>query len=402
MKNIEIAIIGAGPAGLSAAMELSKLGHKDIIVFDRENEAGGTPRHCGHLGFGMFEFKRVLSGPNYAKRLAKNAQEQNIEIKLKSTLIKIDKNILTFSTPAGIQQYNAKKVILALGARETPRPSHLVSGTRSPNIITTGAFQRFVYMQKTKPFKKAIIIGSEVVSFSALMTARHADIKIEAMLEENENINSYGIFKYLTKLILGTPVKTGIKILSIEGKDKNIEGIRISKDGVEEFIECDGVIFSGDFTPESAIMQTSFDTFNHTNNSLHVTQNFQTYNEDFFVVGNALRGALAGYKCYFEGKSVAQSVHQALSENENPKYIEIHADENIQWYSPSLIDTNALKKSLTTLRLKKNVKGVLKVLQNDAVVFEKEINGSSYKSIDIPWINGLDLKSTDNLKITFS
>lgn len=402
MKNIEIAIIGAGPAGLSAAMELSKLGHKDMIVFDREDEAGGTPRHCGHLGFGIFEFKRVLSGPNYAKKLAYNAQKQNIEIKLKSTLIKIEKNNLTFSTPEGIEKYNAKKVILALGAREIPRPSHLVSGTRSPNIITTGALQRFVYMQETKPFKKAVIIGSEVVSFSAIMTARHAGIKIEAMLEESETINSYGIFKCLTKAILGIPVKTGIKILSIEGKDKNVEGIRISKNGHEEFIECDGIIFSGDFTPESAIMQTSFDNFNYTNNSLHVTQNFQTYNEDFFVAGNVLRGALAGYKCYFEGKSVAQHVHQVLKENESPNYIEIKADEHIQWYSPSLIDMNSLKKSLTTLRIKHNSKGTLKVLHNDKIVFEKELDSSSYKSIDIPWINGLDLKSTDNLKITFS
>jgi len=308
---------------------------------------------------------------------------------------------LTFSTPKGMQVYNAKKIILALGAREVPRPSHLISGIRSPNIITTGALQRFVYMQKAKPFKKAVIVGTEVVSFSALMTAKHAGIKIEAMLDESKTINSYGIFKCLTNYILRIPVKTGIKIIAIEGKDKNVEGVRISKDGKEEFIKCDGVIFSGTFTPQSAIMQTSFDKFNHTNNSLHVTQNFQTYNEDFFVVGNALRGALAGYKCYFEGKSVAQHVHKALVEDEKPNYIEIQADEHIQWYSPSLIDMNSLKKSLTSLRLKHNSKGILKVIHNDKIVFEKEIDGSSYKSIEIPWINGLDLKSTDNLEIKF-
>jgi len=67
INNISIAIIGAGPAGLSAALELKKLGFDDLIVFEREDEASGTPRHCRHLGFGIFEFKRVLSGPAYAK-----------------------------------------------------------------------------------------------------------------------------------------------------------------------------------------------------------------------------------------------------------------------------------------------------------------------------------------------
>ncbi len=182
--DIEIAIIGAGPAGIAAAIELSKLGHRDLIVFEREDEAGGTPRHCGHLGFGIFEFQRLLSGPDYSRKLAKKANDYQINIQLLSTLTKINDDVLVFSTPDGIKLYRAKRTILALGAREIPRPSQLVSGTRSPNIITTGALQRFVYLQKRAPFKKAVIVGSEIVSFSALMTARHAGIEVVAIIEK--------------------------------------------------------------------------------------------------------------------------------------------------------------------------------------------------------------------------
>jgi len=402
MRNIEIAIIGAGPAGLASAIELSKLGHKDIIVFDREDEAGGTPRHCDHLGFGIFEFKRILNGPKYSKRLVNNAQKRKIVIKLSNTLIKIEQNILTFSTPNGIEKYNAKKIILALGAREVPRPSRFISGIRSPNIITTGALQRFTYMQKIKPFKKAVIIGSEAVSFSALMTSKHAGIEIVAILEEDKNIHSFSILKCLSKYILRIPVKTDIKIIAIEGKNKIIKGVKISKNGNEEFLECDGVIFSGEFTPESAIMQTSFDTFNYINNSLHVTQNFQTLYKNFYVVGNALRGALAAYKCYFEGKSAAKDIHQSLISEKTKQYIKIEVNKNIQWYSPSLIDLNAIKSVLTTIRVKKNQKGTIKITHNEKLVFEKDIEAYSYKDINIPWINGLNLKSNDNLKIEFN
>jgi len=402
MKNIEIAIIGAGPSGLAAAIELSNKGHKDIIVFDREDEAGGTPRHCGHLGFGIFEFKRIFSGPNYAKKLVSKSKGAGVKINLKSTLIKVDKNILTFSTPNGLEKYNAKKIIFALGARETARPSLLVSGTRSPNIITTGALQRFVYMEKRVPFKKVVIIGSEDVSFSALMTCRHAGIHVEAILEEDKSINCFSILKLISKYIFNIPVKTGIKIIEIKGKDKKISGTSISKNEKEEFIECDGVIFSGNFTPESAILQTSFKEFNYKNNSLHVTQNFQTKNKDIFVVGNALRGALAAYKCYFEGKNVAKYVHDSLKEEEKLVTVPIEADDNIEWCSPSLVDLNALKKSLTSFKVKRNGTGVLKVLHNDEKLLEQTIDAYTYKSIDMPWIDGLKLKKGDKIKIEFN
>ena len=139
MNKVQIAIIRAGPAGLSTAIELSKMGYKDIIVFEREDEAGGTPRHCGHLGFGIFEFYRLLSGPDYAKRLAQLANDANISIKLKHTLIDIAKDILTFSTIEGLTKYSSSKTVLALGARETPRAARFVSGIRSSNIMTTAA-----------------------------------------------------------------------------------------------------------------------------------------------------------------------------------------------------------------------------------------------------------------------
>ncbi len=401
MNNVQIAIIGAGPAGISAALELKKLGYSDLIVFEREDEAGGTPRHCGHLGFGMFEFKRILSGPDYAKKLANLASQNGINIQLKSTLTKIEDGVLTFSTPEGVKQYKPTCTLFALGARETPRSDRLVSGTRSPNIITTGTLQRFAYLQKIKPFDRAVIIGSEIVSFSAIMSAKHAGIKIEAIIEEKDEIDSFCIIKYMVKYLLKIPVLTNTKLKNINGEDKKVTSVSVSSDESEKEIPCDGVIFTGQFIPESSIMQKSFDDFNLSNNSLYISQNFQAKNDSFFVAGNALRGALAAFKCYFEGKKVAKSIHDFIRFKHESELIKIEADENISWYYPSMIDLKSpTKQHLTALRLKKRAKGAIKVLLNGRMIYKKNIHAFPFMSINIPW-KDIELKPKDVIKLEF-
>ena len=401
MNKVQIAIVGAGPAGLSLAIELSDMGYSDIIVFDREDEGGGTPRHCGHLGFGIFEFYRLLSGPSYAKKLVEIATEKNIKIELKHTLFDIKNNTLSFSTPDGIEKYVAQKTILALGARETPRPPRFISGTRSPNIITTGALQRFVYMHETAPFKNAVIVGSEVVSFSALMSAKHAGINIKAIIEEDKDLNAFSILKPLCELFLRTPVKVGYEIKSIDGVNKQIQSVTLSKDGIDEVIECDGVIFSGKFTPESSVLKESFKDFNYTNNSVFVSQTFQTTNKNFFAVGNVLRGALTAFKCYFEGKRLARFVDDALKDEKlKPLHVKIECDENIQWYSPSTLDLNYPSKILTNLRVNKKATGNISVLVNGVEVYSKTVNATTYKNIKIPRLD-YPIGKNDKVEIKF-
>ena len=398
--DIDIAIIGAGPSGIAAAIELSKLGYKNLIVFEREDEAGGTPRHCGHLGFGMFEFGQILTGPSYAKKLRKKAKDNDINIYLGATLVKIDNDILLFSTPEGMKQYRAKRTLLAMGARETPRPERLISGIRSPNIITTGALQRFTYLEQRRPFSEAVIVGSEIVSFSAMMTARHANIKIVAIIEEENEINSHVVLKYLAKYIFKIPIYTNTKIMSINGENKEIRSLTVLKDGQEETILCNGIVFTGHFTPESSILKKSFDDFNLCNNSVYISQNFQTSKLQYFASGNVLRGALTAFKCYFEGKKVAKYIDNSLKQKKNPTFLKIDADKNIDWYYPSLVDMSSPRRYLTKVRLVSRKKGLLKVLLNGKEVQRQNISPLPYfmTKIDCPNIN---LKETDNIRIIF-
>jgi len=400
MNNIDIAIIGAGPAGISSAIELSKLGYKNIIVFEREDEVGGVPRHCGHLGFGMLEFNQLLSGPAYAKKLAKSANDLNIQIELNSTLTNIKDEVLTFSTPKGVCQYKAKRTIFALGARELPRSTRLISGIRSSNILTTGSLQRFIYLNKQIPFKKAVIIGSDIVSFSALMSAKNAGIEVDTIIETKKDIDTYSVVKFATETFLQKEVLTDVKIINIEGSSGVVDGITIELNGIKRTIECDGIIFSGEFTPESSILQEYFDTFNHINNSAFITNNYQTQNKNFFLAGNVIRGALAAFKCFKEGKKVAHAVDKSLKNNNEIQTINLTISKNIKWYQPSIIDIDLPSDILTTLRVKSKASGILKVIVNDKEIWRSEVTLYPFVSFDID-LSNITFKISDKVHIDF-
>src|SRR5690554_351887 len=79
-SEVDVLVIGAGPAGLAAATELA--GHCKVLVIDRESAAGGIPRHCGHYPFGVGEFRRLMKGPDYARALVARAEAAGVPIAL--------------------------------------------------------------------------------------------------------------------------------------------------------------------------------------------------------------------------------------------------------------------------------------------------------------------------------
>src|SRR6266404_1390503 len=72
--DADVVIVGGGPAGLAAAIELRRRGIERVVVLEREPEAGGIPRHTDHLGFGVRDLRRLLSGPVYAARYVRLAR----------------------------------------------------------------------------------------------------------------------------------------------------------------------------------------------------------------------------------------------------------------------------------------------------------------------------------------
>lgn len=299
-QNCDVAIIGSGPAGLSAAITLKRAGIDKIIVIEREAEAGGIPRHCGHIAFGFKKYKRILTGPQYAKNNVTEATGLNIDIRLKTTVTALGKGgKLSLVSSDGIYEIHAKRVLIATGTREKPRSARFVSGDRALGIYNTGALQGMVYLKNKIPFKRPIIVGTEIVSFSALLTCRKGGINPVAMIEENSKPSvrwpiHYGALVFGTKLFLET------KIHKIIG-NKRVESVILENgQGKQKTIDCDGVLFTGQFTPESSLIQMSHIEFHEETLSPKVNTFGCCSDPAYYAAGNLRQlNATEGRNPYF-------------------------------------------------------------------------------------------------------
>jgi NADPH-dependent 2,4-dienoyl-CoA reductase/sulfur reductase-like enzyme len=311
----DVVIIGGGPAGLAAAAELKRLGIGDVVVIEREQYAGGVPRHCGHLGFGWSEFRRMLAGPAYARRLV--AAAEGVDLRTGTTALNLEQQRLErparvrVLTPVEIQVLEAQRVLLALGTRETPRAARLISGTRPWGVFTTGALQQLVYLAGFKPCTRAVIVGTELVSFSNLLTMRHAGIRPLAMLEESAQVVAPRAGGWIARAAFGTRILTRTRVIAVRGETR-VSGVDIERDGKCETIECDGVVFSGRFVPETAIVKTSHLVLDPSTGGPVVDQYGRCSDPAYFAAGNLLRPVEASWTAWSEGRDVARAIAASL------------------------------------------------------------------------------------------
>ena len=187
MPDGPVAIVGGGPAGLAAAIELRRRGAGEVVVIERETDAGGIPRHARHQGFGARDLRRPLSGPAYARRYAEMARAAGVEV-LTETMAtgwaSGPEPALELTSPRGRSVLAPAAVVLATGCRERPRAARLVPGDRPGGVMTTGMLQQLVYLEGRPAGGRALIVGAEHVSFSAILTLAHGGARAVALTTE--------------------------------------------------------------------------------------------------------------------------------------------------------------------------------------------------------------------------
>jgi glycerol-3-phosphate dehydrogenase len=356
-KTYDVLIVGAGPAGLAAALELNKLGINDIFVAEREPEPGGIPRMCGHIGFGIPDLHRVMTGPAYARRYREMADRDGIKIHTSTTITGWNDTQsngrelyrLNFTSPAGPGSIEAKSVLLATGVRERPRSARLVPGDRPQGIFTTGSLQRFVYEHELSVGKRAVIIGAERVSLSVVLTLLHAGVRAASMITELPHHQLYlPIFlpaKVLfADLLARTQILTNQRVTNILGRQR-VEGIEITdlNSGKTRLIDCDTVVFTGDWIPENELARRADVKTAQPGSGPQVDSHFRTSQPGIFAAGNLLRGVETADWAALEGRSAARSMARFLENAEwNGSRIEILAEPPLDWICPSVISPDAL------------------------------------------------------------
>jgi thioredoxin reductase len=311
--STDVAIIGGGPAGIGAALELRRRGVSRVMMLDRESTAGGTPRHCGHPSFGWREFGRILRGPAYARRLAEAASAAGAEIRMRHSVVGMGKaGQLHVARPDGEVSIQAKRVIIATGARETPLAARLISGDRLVGCLTTGTLQSCFYLYGLVPFRRPVILGTEIVTLSALLTCRSAKLQPAAVIETNTRPTIRLPWHSLAR-IMGIPTYIGAEILDIRGSGR-VESVTIQlADGSVREIACDGVLCTGRFVPEIGIFTNSDLAIDPGSGGPLIDQFGRCSGPSYFAAGNVLRPVETAGWSYDEGRRIGGFVADDLA-----------------------------------------------------------------------------------------
>ena len=145
MTRVDALVIGAGPAGLAAALSLKKSGIREVLVVEREENPGGILLQCIHNGFGVHRFKEELTGPEYAERYLELAAAGGVDILTHSSVLDIisgndtgdeKKRVVILSEDKGLLTIEAGAIILAMGCRERNRGNISIPGSRPSGIMT--------------------------------------------------------------------------------------------------------------------------------------------------------------------------------------------------------------------------------------------------------------------------
>lgn len=227
VKEVEVLIIGGGPAGLSAAIELGKRGVKTLIVDDKDR-LGGKLVLQTHKFFGSVEDSHAgTRGFEIANILEKElATYDSIEVWLNSTAIAVfsDKIVGVVGPERQYRRIRPQKLLVAAGAREKMLS---FPGNTLPGVYGAGAFQTLVNRDLVKSSSQVLIVGGGNVGLIAGYHAIQAGIDVVALVEALPRVGGYKVHADKLKR-LGVPIFTGHTVISAKGSNR-VESATIAR-----------------------------------------------------------------------------------------------------------------------------------------------------------------------------
>jgi thioredoxin reductase len=296
-SHIDLAIIGAGPAGLAAAVEAKRLGIKDLVVFERDERPGGILKQCIHAGFGLEKFSEELTGPEYANRYMRMAEAWGVDISLDTTVLEIDKDrtLTVVSEQGGLRQYDCRSVVLAMGCRERPRGALGIPGTRPAGVFTAGHAQRLINVEGYMPGRTVVILGSGDIGLimARRLTLEGAQVKAVAEILPYAS----GLVRNVVQCLhdFGIPLLLRHTVAEIHG-DNRVEGVTLVQvdeqwspvEGTEQRVACDTLLLSVGLIPENELSKAAGVTIDPKTGGAYVNDYFETDVEGLFSCGNVL------------------------------------------------------------------------------------------------------------------
>ena len=294
----DVAIIGAGPAGLSAAVAAKKEGAERVLLIERDESVGGILQQCIHPGFGLTYFKEELTGPEYAGRFEDEAEKLGAEVLLNSMVLEVvpeEKAVYCVNSRYGMTRVRAGSIVLAMGCREKTRAGIQIPGTRPAGVYTAGAAQRLINRQNAMVGREVVILGSGDIG---MIMARRMSLEgahVKAVVEIMDFLAGLTRNKVQCLDDFDIPLKLSHTVTRIVGNER-VEGVYVAAvdenkkpiPETEEFISCDTLLLSVGLLPENELTRQAGIEMNPVTNGPSVNQYMQTSAPGIFACGNVV------------------------------------------------------------------------------------------------------------------
>jgi thioredoxin reductase len=345
--SADVVIVGGGPAGLTAAAHLRRAGVGSVVVLEREEQAGGIPRHSAHTGYGVRDRRRLMTGPQYARILVEEALDLRVDVRTSSMATDwAGDRSLFVTSPQGRLRFDARVVILATGARERPRSARMVAGDRPSGVLTTGLLQNLVHLRHETAGgaigTRAVVVGAELVSWSAVLTLREAGCATVLMTTTYARPDSYGAFALAGRTALRVPVSVSTSVVRIIGRER-VEAVELQRNdtGARRLVACDTVVFTGDWIPDNELARMRGLVMDRHYLGPVVDTALRTSADGVFAAGNLLHPVDTADVAALDGRHAADQVLARLQAGDTEESwrpaapaVRLVAGDGFAWVSP--------------------------------------------------------------------
>lgn len=301
MIKHNLVIIGGGPAGLAAAYGAYQAGERDILIVERDDILGGILNQCIHNGFGLTRFKEELSGPEYAARYEEMVASTSVEVRINTMALDIsnEKVVTIMSSQHGLEQIQAKAVILAMGCRERSRGAISIPGDRVAGIYTAGAAQKYCNIDGYLVGKRVVILGSGDIGLimARRMTLEGAKVLADVEICPYSNGLNRNIVQCLKDYDIPLYLSHTVTNVIADEKHRRVKQVVISKvdekknpiPGTEITFDCDTLLLSVGLIPENELSKNAGVELDRRTRGPLVYENLETHVPGIFACGNVLQ-----------------------------------------------------------------------------------------------------------------